>query len=168
FSSGSTLRQTGHLETVNRPGEITVREIAGDCIENARPDRGIAHAEVVTVEDVVGRDIIESACGGFITAGQDAPDHEIDDQPSDRTEELANFHELTRLVRLFDHWVLAVSLHRRSGCCPDEVWTTDARVPEVSEPGVDVVPHLVEDAVVPARTCGFGALLADEPDGGRQ
>ena len=33
---------------------------------------------------------------------------------------------------------------------------------------MDVVPHLIQDAVIPARAGGFGALLADEPDGGRE
>src|SRR5208283_4580881 len=116
----------------------------GDRVENARPDRGVAHAEVVTVEDVVSGDIIEPACRGFITAGQDSPDHEIDDQPADRTEELADLHELARLVRLLDDRVLAVRLHRRSSSRPDEVWTPDSRVPVISEPGVDVLPHLFQ------------------------
>ena len=101
-------------------------------------------------------------------AGQDPPDHEIDDQPADGTEELADLHELARLVRLLDDRVLAVRLHRRSRCRPDEVGTPDARIPVVAEPGVDVLPHLVEDAVVPAGAGGLGAFLADEPDGRRE
>src|SRR5208283_5511259 len=120
----------------------------GDRVENARPDRGVAHAEVVTVEDVVSGDIIEPACRGFITAGQDSPDHEIDDQPADRTEELADLHELARLVRLLDDRVLAVRLHRRSCCRPDEVGTPDTCVPIVSEANMNVLPHFLKNAVV--------------------
>ena len=45
-------------------GEVAVREVARDGVEDARPDRGVAHAEVVAVEDVVGRDVIQSARGG--------------------------------------------------------------------------------------------------------
>ena len=149
-------------------GEVGVGEVARDGVEDAGPDRGVAQAEVVAVEDVVGRDVVQAARGGLVTAfaGQHAADDEIDDQAADGAEELGDLHELARLVRLLDDRVLAVRLHRRSRRRPDEVGAADARVPVVAEPRVDVVPHLVEDAVVPAGAGGFGAFLADEPDGG--
>ena len=121
-------------------------------------------AEVVAVEDVVGRDIIEPARGGLITPGQDPPDHEIDDQPADGTEELADLHDLARLVRLLDHRVLAVRLHRRTRRRPDEVGPPDPRVPVIPQTGVNIL--LISSRTrlsQPGRE--DSGVLGDEPDG---
>ncbi len=133
-------------------GQVVVGEVAGDGVEDAGAGGGVLHAEVVAVEDVVGRDVVQAARGVLVAVpGQDPPDDEIDDQAADGPEELGDLHELARLVGLLDDRVLAVRLHRRAGRRPDEVGASDARVPVVAEPVMDVPPHLVQDAGCPSR-----------------
>ena len=64
-------------------GEVGIGQVARDSVEDAGPGRGVVHAEVVAVEDVVSGHVVEAAGGVFVTVGQYAADDEIDDQPPD-------------------------------------------------------------------------------------
>ena len=71
----------GAEEDLVAVGEVVVGAVARDGVEDAGTDRGGAHAELVSVEDGVGRDVVQAARGGLVAAvaGQDAANGEIDD-----------------------------------------------------------------------------------------
>ena len=47
-------------------GQVGVRQVARDGVEDAGADRGVVHAEVVAVEDVVGGDVVQAARGVLV------------------------------------------------------------------------------------------------------
>ena len=96
---------------------------------------GVVQAEVVPVEEVVGRDVIEAETRGRVAVpAEHAAHHEVHNQATDRLEELRHRHDLAVLVPLLDDGVLAVRLQRRPRRGPHEVGTPDPRIPVLVEP----------------------------------
>src|SRR5260221_2760870 len=69
---------TGASQQVIAANEIGILEVAGDGVEDARPDGRALHAEVVAVEQIIGSHIIQSAHRlSAAIMGEYAPNHKI-------------------------------------------------------------------------------------------
>src|SRR5712692_2839519 len=111
------------------------------------------------MQQVVGSHIVETAgSGGIAVTREHSADYEIDHDPADGAQELRYLHRRVWFVSLFDDRMLAVGFHRRAGRGPDEVGSADAGIPEFTQLRVDVLAHLVEDAIVPSGSRGVGPL----------
>src|SRR5690606_8068916 len=151
--------------------QLTLRETTRHGVEDARAGRRFLEAEVIAMEQVIRGHVVQWMVPGRglgLPVRQHTADDEIHHDAAYVAEELAHRHELTGLRGLLDRRVAAVGFQRRPGSGPNEVWATNAGVPEVAQPGGDARLHLLEHLGVPASAGKRVALFADQPDGRSQ
>src|SRR5437870_5057795 len=118
------------------------------------------------MEQVISGDIVQSTyCLCISIVGQHTPDDKVHHDTTHLAQELGDSHELPGFVGFLNHRMLAVGFQRRPGCGPHKVRPTDARVPEITKTGGNLLPHLFQDTVVPTWSGTLWPLLTDEPDG---
>src|SRR5206468_1317513 len=101
------------------------------CVEDARSCWRLAKAEVVSMEEIIDGNVVKAFTILLTIARDHPPNGELDHQTADLAQELPHDHDLTGIVRHFDHRVLAVDLKGRPRGRPHEVWPADPRIPEL-------------------------------------
>ena len=124
--------------------QIAFGQVARQRVQDAGAGWRVVHPEVVTMEQVVRRDIVQAgdaferriarrSCRRARQLTEHAADDELDDQAANGAQKLRHRHRLAWVVGLLDDGMLAVSLERRASRGPHEVWAADASIPELAQ-----------------------------------
>ena len=101
-------------QQVQASGEIGIREIARERVEDAGPGWRRAEAEIVAVQQVAGGRVVQLARRAAVALQQPAR-HEVDHHAPHLVQELGYRQPLVRPARLPDHRMPAERLQRRPG-----------------------------------------------------
>ena len=85
------LRRLPPCQEIQPPRQVRVRDVAGKGVEDAGTGRGVAQAEVVVVEQVVGGGVVQRG-RGLALHGEQAVDHEGHHHAPHVAQELGHQH----------------------------------------------------------------------------
>src|SRR5438045_525876 len=105
------------------------------------------------MKEVVRGDVIEASDGCSTVRAENSSNYIVHYESPNMPEELAHPHHLTGLVRLLHYGMLAIGFKRWACRSPNEVGATNSCIPEFAEAEVNSFSHVLEDPIVPTRSC---------------